>query len=288
MAGGRYHPDCFASGTAGAARGFSPKHVSSLNQKEPHEGMCRRTRQDRVSPWRSSSPSRTRRRRRRHRPRRRSTSSIRRIPPFPGEAGLDRSARAGHRRRRLQATTDTTAAVSGAEVVLIVVPIVVDARARPDFRAMDAATAAVARGLAARNAGALRDDRARRHDPTAVRRRCWRRASGLACGHGLLPRIQPRAGVLRADLRRPSRLSEARRRHRSRQRRRGRSTFYESALAVRQNAPTSTDRTASGTSVRAEAAELAKLAETTYRDINIAFANELARFSDSAGSTSQR
>ena len=32
-----------------------------------------------------------------------------------------------------------------------------------------------------------------------------------------------------------------------------------------------------------EAAELAKLAETTYRDINIAFANELAKFSDTAG-----
>ena len=33
----------------------------------------------------------------------------------------------------------------------------------------------------------------------------------------------------------------------------------------------------------AEAAELAKLAETTYRDVNIAFANELARYADGAG-----
>ena len=33
----------------------------------------------------------------------------------------------------------------------------------------------------------------------------------------------------------------------------------------------------------AEAAELAKLAETTYRDINIAFANELARYADRIG-----
>ena len=33
----------------------------------------------------------------------------------------------------------------------------------------------------------------------------------------------------------------------------------------------------------AEAAELTKLAETTYRDVNIAFANELARFADRAG-----
>jgi UDP-N-acetyl-D-glucosamine dehydrogenase len=33
----------------------------------------------------------------------------------------------------------------------------------------------------------------------------------------------------------------------------------------------------------AEAAELSKLAETTYRDINIAFANELARYADTLG-----
>jgi nucleotide sugar dehydrogenase len=33
----------------------------------------------------------------------------------------------------------------------------------------------------------------------------------------------------------------------------------------------------------AEAAELSKLADTTYRDVNIAFANELARYADRAG-----
>jgi UDP-N-acetyl-D-mannosaminuronic acid dehydrogenase len=33
----------------------------------------------------------------------------------------------------------------------------------------------------------------------------------------------------------------------------------------------------------AEAAELTKLAETTYRDLNIAFANELARYADGLG-----
>ena len=33
----------------------------------------------------------------------------------------------------------------------------------------------------------------------------------------------------------------------------------------------------------AEAAELTKLAETTYRDVNIALANEFARFADRAG-----
>jgi nucleotide sugar dehydrogenase len=38
----------------------------------------------------------------------------------------------------------------------------------------------------------------------------------------------------------------------------------------------------------AEAAELTKLAETTYRDVNIAFANELARHADDLGLDVQR
>ena len=38
----------------------------------------------------------------------------------------------------------------------------------------------------------------------------------------------------------------------------------------------------------AEAAELTKLAETTYRDVNIAFANELARHADALGLDVQR
>ena len=38
----------------------------------------------------------------------------------------------------------------------------------------------------------------------------------------------------------------------------------------------------------AEAAELAKLAETTYRDVNIGLANQFARFADTAASTSTR
>ena len=33
----------------------------------------------------------------------------------------------------------------------------------------------------------------------------------------------------------------------------------------------------------AEAAEMAKLAETTYRDVNIGLANQFARYADAAG-----
>ena len=47
----------------------------------------------------------------------------------------------------LTATTDTETAVASAEAVVVVVPLFVDAKGVPDFRAIDAATEAVARGL---------------------------------------------------------------------------------------------------------------------------------------------
>src|SRR5205823_348171 len=57
-----------------------------------------------------------------------------------------------------------------------------------------------------------------------------------------------------------------------------RSTAARARAGVR-----STRRSAPSAMGSAEAAELAKLAETTYRDVNIAFANELARIADDHG-----
>src|SRR6478735_8258348 len=74
------------------------------------------------------------------------------VAHFPGEADLDEQLAAVRGAELLSATTDTTAAVRGADVVVVVVPLLVDASKQPDFRAMDAATDAIARGL---RAGAL-------------------------------------------------------------------------------------------------------------------------------------
>ena len=58
--------------------------------------------------------------------------------------------------------------------------------------------------------------------------------------------------------------------------------FYESVLTfdTRDDLPRGNGVWDMGT---AEAAEMAKLAETTYRDVNIGLANQFARFADTAG-----
>src|SRR5436305_13302711 len=62
-------------------------------------------------------------------------------PPFPGEAGLADALQELVPAGRLRATTDTAAAVAeGADLVVAVPPLVVDASARPDFTTLDAVT----------------------------------------------------------------------------------------------------------------------------------------------------
>lgn len=202
------------------------------------------------------------------------------IPPFPGEADLDTLLEQVVADGSLRATTDTTAAVQGADVVLIVVPIVVDADRRPDFTAMDAATTAVARGLD-------RDTLVLYETTVPVGTTRYRfgpmlsEVSGLTAGADFFLAYSPErvySGRIFRDLRAYPKLvggiDEA-----STQRA---IEFYERALQF-------DDRSDLGRPNGvwnlggAEAAELAKLAETTYRDINIAFANELARFSDTTG-----
>ena len=69
------------------------------------------------------------------------------IEPFPGETFLQEKLSNVAKAGRLRATTDTASAVADAEVVVIVVPLFVDAEGVPDFGWMDAATRDVAKGL---------------------------------------------------------------------------------------------------------------------------------------------
>lgn len=200
--------------------------------------------------------------------------------PFPGEANLDTWLPEALAAGRLTATTDTTAAVARSEVVVLVVPLIVDEKSTPDFRAMDAATRAIAAGLQPGTlvsyettlpVGATRD----RFTPALEE------GSGLRAGVDFFVCHSPErvySGRIFADLRRYPKLvggidEESARRA---------VAFYEAALEFdeRPDLPRANGVWDLGS---AEAAELAKLAETTYRDINIAFANELARFSDRVG-----
>src|SRR4051794_24666488 len=68
------------------------------------------------------------------------------LEPFPNEADLDRFLAEVIEEGTLVATTDVTAAVQGSEVVVVVVPLIVDRDKQPDFGALDHATSAIGAG----------------------------------------------------------------------------------------------------------------------------------------------
>lgn len=200
--------------------------------------------------------------------------------PFPGEAGLADALEEVVGNGALTATTDTTAAAAESDVVIIVVPLVVDDAAKPDFRAMDAATDAVARGV---RPGTLVSYETTL--PVGTTRNRFAAAlvttSGLELGSELFVVHSPErvfSGRIFADLRRYPKLlggideDSARRGVQ----------FYESFLDFdrREDLGRPNGVWDLGS---AEAAEFAKLAETTYRDVNIAYANELALAAEHIG-----
>ncbi|WP_280725755.1 nucleotide sugar dehydrogenase [Kitasatospora sp. MAA4] len=200
--------------------------------------------------------------------------------PFPGEAELAQRLKRVVADGLLTATTDTAAAVAGAEAVVVVVPLLTDAAGAPDFTALDAATADVAAGL---RRGTLVSYETTL--PVGTTRGRWAdrlaAGSGLAAGRDFALVFSPErvlTGRVFADLRRYPKLvggidaASARRGV----------EFYQAVLDFdpRPDLP-------GGNGVRdlgsTEAAELAKLAETTYRDVNIALVNQFARFAERSG-----
>jgi len=193
------------------------------------------------------------------------------VEPFPGEAGLAEGLAEVIGNGRLRATSDTTAAVAeGAELVIAVPPLVVDAGARPDFGVLDAVTAAIGAGLRAGTTVSIETTlpvgttRTRLAPALAA-------ASGLRAEEDFFTIHSPErvySGRIFSDLRTYPKilggLSEA-----------GEARgieLYRSFLDAE-------IRGMGG----AEAAELTKLLETTYRDVNIALANEFAVYADSIG-----
>lgn len=195
------------------------------------------------------------------------------------EAGLAEKVAEAHAASRLRATTDTSAAVGGADVVVVIVPVMLSEDTTPDYRYIDAATEAVARGLRAPAA---------RGGPTLVIFETTlpvgdtrgRLGPMLSAGSGL-PAGDPERGFLLAFS--PERVFSGR-------------IFRDLATypkLVGGIDPISTARAAAfyrsvlpagvWELASAESAEFAKLAETTYRDVNIALANEFARYADRVG-----
>lgn len=200
--------------------------------------------------------------------------------PFPGETDLDTKLAEVVAAGRLDASTDVTEQVSRSDAVVIVVPLIVDDQARPDFTAMDAATEAIGKGL---KPGTLVSYETTLPVGTTRNRFAPRLAelSGLTPGEDFFVCFSPErvySGRIFADLRKYPKIvggiddaSTAKA-----------IEFYESVLQFDDR-----DDLARPNGVwdvgTAEAAELVKLAETTYRDVNIALANEFATFARGNG-----
>ncbi|GAB3691186.1 nucleotide sugar dehydrogenase [Actinocorallia lasiicapitis] len=200
--------------------------------------------------------------------------------PFPGETDLDVKLKETVSAGLLSATTDTTAAVARSQAVVVVVPLYVDEAGIPDFGWMDSATRAIAAGL---KPGTLVSYETTL--PVGTTRDRWApmlaEGSGLAPGDGFHLVFSPErvlTGRVFADLRRYPKLvggiDAGSARHGV--------AFYESVLTF--DPRPDLDRPNGVWDLgSAEAAEMAKLAETTFRDVNIGLANQFARYAATVG-----
>ena len=200
--------------------------------------------------------------------------------PFPGEAGLAEGLKQVVADGLLTATLDGPGAVAAAEAVVIVVPLVVDRDDVPDFGPLDAATSAVAAGL---RAGTLVSYETTLPVGTTRERFApmLEAGSGLTGGKDFALVFSPErvsSGRIFADLRKYPKLVGG---YDEASGERG-AAFYAEVLEFdeRTDLPRANGVWNLGS---AEAAELAKLAETTYRDVNIGLANTFARYADRIG-----
>jgi nucleotide sugar dehydrogenase len=188
----------------------------------------------------------------------------------PEEPGLDQRLAEVARAGRLRATTDTAAAVRSCGAVVVLVRMVVDAQGAPDYGSLDHATASIAAGLRPGTTVSYETtlpvgDTRGRFVPALER------GSGLVAGQDFHVCFSPErvsSGSIFRDLATYPKivggLTEACAR--------AGVALYADHLSAEVWQLDSL-----------EAAEFTKVAETTYRDVNIALANEFARFADQIG-----
>lgn len=203
-----------------------------------------------------------------------------RTVPFLGEGELDDKLSEVVNGGKLVASRDLSYAVNQCDVIVVVVPLLIDSSAKPDFTSLDVVTASIGK--------ALRPGTLVSYETTlpvgTTRNRLTpilESESGLKSGQDFFVVFSPErvlTGRVFSDLRKYPKLvggidpvSE----------RRG-IEFYESVLDFdnRTDLPRPNGVWQMGS---AEAAELAKLAETTYRDVNIGLANQFAIHAEKIG-----
>jgi UDP-N-acetyl-D-mannosaminuronic acid dehydrogenase len=192
--------------------------------------------------------------------------------PFPGEPGLDEALAEAVGAGRLRASTDTSAAVAeGPDLVVAVPPLLIDEDSHaPDYSALNAVAEAIGGGLKAGATVSLETT-----VPVGTTRE--RLGPMLEAASGL--RAEEDFGLVFS----PERVSSG-------------SALHDLAAYPKLVGGVGPRSEADGIARygaaldapiwgmgSAEAAEMTKLAETVYRNVNIALANEYARFADAHG-----
>ncbi len=202
------------------------------------------------------------------------------LEPFPEEKNLKEFLAEVVYAGRLKASTSTSECVSKSNVVVVVVPLFVDGNSNPDYTAIDSATTEIARGL---NKGTLIAYETTLPIGTTRMRftKLVEKISGLKVGEDFFVVFSPErvlTGRIFEDLRKYPKVlggvtpqcSEI-----------GLS-FYSRVLDFDTRGDLSKPN---GVWVvgNSETAEFVKLAETTYRDVNIALANVFAIHAEEQG-----
>ena len=202
------------------------------------------------------------------------------IEPFPGETDLQEKLDHAISKNLLTATTNTVEAVSKSKEIIVVVPVIVDNNGIPDFSMIDSATAEIAKGL---QPGTLISYETTL--PIGTTRNRFKpeleKISNLTCGEDFFLCHSPErvfSGRIFADLRKYPKLiggTDEKSNDLAVE-------FYERILDF-DDRPDLERANGVWNLGSSEAAEMAKLAETTYRNVNIALANEFALHAQDLG-----
>ncbi|MGZ6803877.1 MAG: nucleotide sugar dehydrogenase [Nocardioidaceae bacterium] len=202
------------------------------------------------------------------------------VEPYPGEADLARLLGEAVAVGLLSATTSYDDGIRGADAVVVVVPLVVDTEDQPDFGMLDGATRDIAAHLGRGTLVVYETTM-----PVGVTRGRWlpmlEQGSGLTEGADFHLAYSPErvlTGRVFADLRKYPKVIGAFSAEGSRRT----TEFYEAVLEFDERADLERPNGVWDLGTP-EAAELTKLAETTYRDVNIALANQFAKFAEGHG-----
>jgi nucleotide sugar dehydrogenase len=186
------------------------------------------------------------------------------------EPGLAELVRTAHATGRLVATTDGAAAAAASDVVVIIVPVMLDDAQQPDYRYIDAAVESIGPGVH-RDSVVIFETTLPVGDTRGRFAPRLEALSGLSAEDDFFVAFSPERLYSGAALRNlatyPKLVGGLGERSTARA-----AAFYDAVLDAEIVAMSS-----------AEAAEFSKLADTTYRDVNIALANEFARYAERAG-----